>query len=70
MVIAETRILHRMEHTIQDYYVVHSEAKYAGLMIMVRKRIAGVNRITWRIMHEGRLAQVKVHGMHAQIATS
>ena len=61
-IILETRMAHNMEHTTGEYIVMHSAGPHAGVMIVIRKAITPVHRVTWRTVEEGRLVHVRVYG--------
>ena len=61
-IILETRMAHNMEHTTGEYIVMHSAGPHAGVMIVIRKAITPVDRVTWRTVEEGRLVHVRVYG--------
>ena len=52
-IVVEARIVHAMEHTTGEFHVMHSPAKYAGVMILIHKQVANRNCIGWREIEPG-----------------
>ena len=62
IILAETRLAYDMEHTTDQYLVVHSSKLHAGVMIMIHKTLAPAHRVSWRASEPGRIVHVRVYG--------
>ena len=62
IILTETRLATDMEFSTARFNVVHSAAKHAGVMVLICKKLAVMDRVTWRAIIPGRLVQVRLHG--------
>ena len=62
VIVVETRIPNDMEHILDEYTLIHSAAKHAGILVLIHKKLALAHRVTWRAVEAGRILHVKVHG--------
>ena len=56
-----------MEHMTSSHYVLHSAQAHAGVMILIHKRMAPTHRVTWRVVHPGRLVHARLYGYKSHI---
>ena len=67
IIIVETRLAHHMEHATDAYFLMHSAKQHAGILIMVHKSVAPLNRIAWRVIEPGRVVHVRVYGTRGHL---
>ena len=60
-----SRLPFDMEHSTEQFHVLHSHATHAGVMILVNKRVAKADALSWRVLEQGRVVHAKVYGHKA-----